>query len=574
MLVKGILLFLTLGLLLFLLVTATEYLLWLSTTTRFVLFFGFLAILVGLGYRYVLVPILYLVKIKKGINEREVSRLIGRHFPNVGDKLLNLLELSENSVKTDLLLAAIEQRSVELKPLPFGDAVNFKEGFTYGRYLVIPILILGLVWVSGSIADFFNSYNRVVNYDVAYEPPAPFQFILKNEDLTVLEDTPLKIEVGTHGEVVPEAVFMEVGGERMLMQATGKGTHEFTLEPPLTNFTFRFSANEVDSRDYTVRVTKVPAIADFRVKVNYPNYLGLAEKEIRGTGNMTIPEGSRISWYLEGLNTTTIDFITKDTTESFDRTENEFLFSKRVFNTMDYELSTSNQEVSHYERLGYRLNVLKDAAPRIKVEQLLDSLRPNEIYFSGGASDDNLVDRIHLVYYEVGRPNEETKIELLRPNTNVAQFYYTFPSGIAIEEGKVYELYFEAVDNDGLRGGKRVKSQVFKTTLLDDKELKDRDLENQESLIKGLDKSLEQLEEQSDVLKEMNLQQKQKDNLEYKERERIRQFLNKQQQQEELMEKFSKELKENLGKEEENDEMNRLLQERLERQELGGQKES
>ncbi|BFP41121.1 hypothetical protein FGF1_19660 [Flavobacteriaceae bacterium GF1] len=571
-LVKGILLFLTFGLLLFLLVTATEYLFWLSTTTRLVLFFGFLAILVGLGYQYVLVPILYLVKLKKGITEREASRLIGRHFPKVGDKLLNLLELSENSAKTDLLLAAIEQRSVELKPLPFGDAVNFREGFRYGRYLVIPILILGLVWVSGSIADFFNSYNRVVNYDVAYEPPAPFQFILRNGDLTVLEDTPLKIEVGTHGEVVPEAVFMEVGGERMLMQATGKGTHEFTLEPPLTNFTFRFSANEVDSRDYTVMVTKVPAIADFRVKVNYPNYLGLAEKEIRGTGNMTIPEGSRISWYLEGLNTTTIEFITKDTTESFDRTENEFLFSKRVFNTMDYELSTSNQEVSHYERLGYRLNVLKDAAPRIKVEQLLDSLRPNEIYFSGGASDDNMVDRIHLVYYEAGKPNEENRIELLRPNTNVAQFYYTFPSGIAIEEGKVYELYFEAVDNDGLRGGKRVKSQVFKTALLNDKELKDRDLENQESLIKGLDKSLEQLEEQSGVLMEMNLQQKQKDNLEYKERERIRQFLNKQQQQEELMEKFSRELRENLGKEEKDSEMNQLLQERLERQELEAKK--
>ena len=571
-LVKGILLFLTLGLLLFLLVTATEYMLWLSTTTRSVLFFGFLVILLGLVYQYILVPILYLVKLKKGINEREASRLIGKHFPKVGDKLLNLLELSESSVKTDLLLAAIEQRSIELKPLPFGDAVNFKEGFRYVRYLAIPLLILALVWVSGSIADFFNSYNRVVNYDVAYEPPAPFQFILKNGDLTVLEDTPLKIEVGTHGEVVPEAVFMEVGGERMLMQATGKGTHEFTLEPPLTNFTFRFSANEVGSRDYRVEVTKVPAIADFRVKVNYPNYLGLAEKEIKGTGNMTIPEGSEISWYLEGLNTTTIEFITKDTTESFDRTENRFLFSKRIFNTTDYELSTSNQEVIHYERLGYRLNVLKDAAPRIKVEQLLDSLRPNEIYFSGGASDDHVVDRIHLVYYEVGRPNEETKIELVRPNTNVAQFYYTFPSGIAIEAGKVYELYFEAVDNDGLRGGKRVKSQVFKTTLLEDKELKDKDLENKESLIKGLDKSLEELEEQSDVLREINLQQKQKDNLEYKERERIRQFLNKQQQQEELMEKFSKELRENLGKEERSDEMNRLLQERLERQELEAKK--
>jgi hypothetical protein len=571
-LIKGVLLFLTFGLLLFLLVTGVEYFLWLSPTLRLVLFFGFIAMLLVLGYRYILVPVSYLFKIRKGIDEKQASQLIGKHFPSVGDRLLNLLELSESNQKSDLLVAAIEQRSTELKPLPFAEAVSLKEGYIYGRYLIIPAMLLGLVWVSGSIADFFGSYNRVVNYDVAYEPPAPFQFVVDNQTLSVLEDSPLTIGVKTTGEIIPESVFIEVNGERILMQSKAVGEHQWLVEPPIRNFSFRFVSNEVVSREYSLEVIKVPAITDFRVEVDYPNYLNLRNDVITGTGNVTVPEGTKITWQLEAMNTSTIQYITKDSTELFENMEGFFTHSKKVFNTIEYELATSNSNVNQYERLGYRLNVIKDAAPKIRVDQLQDSLSPNELYFSGGVSDDNKVNKVNLVYYEEGAADKRKRLELLRPNSNIAQFYYTFPSGIAVEEGKIYELYFEARDNDGLRGGKVAKSQVFKTALLNGKQLKDKQLDNQESLIKGLDKSLEQMDEQNDVLKEINAQQKQEGNLEYRDKEKIRQFLNKQKRQEELMEKFSKELKENLNKEEENNEMNELLQERLERQEMEAKK--
>lgn len=572
LLVKGVLLFLTFGLLLFLLVTGAEYALWLSPTIRLVLFFGFLLALIALGYRYIILPISYLIKLRKGINEKQASEIIGKHFPIIGDRLLNLLELSESPEKSDLLLAAIEQRSLELKPLPFTEAVNLKESWLYGRYLMIPLLILGLVWVSGSIADFFGSYNRVVNYDVAYEPPAPFQFVLQNEKLSVLEDNPLKISVSTFGEAIPESVFIEVDGETMLMQNKGGGTHEFILQPPISDFAFRFNANDVASRIYQVEAIKVPALTDFRMKIDFPGYLGLNSKEVSGTGNATVPEGSRITWFLEGINTTEIQFITKDTTVSFEQQEDEFTYSKRFYTTAEYELATSNEEIDQYERLRYRLNVVKDASPEIRVEQLKDSLQPNELYFSGAVSDDNQVSKVSLVYYLAESPNNKSRLELLRPNSNVAQFYYTFPSGIPVERGRNYELYFEARDNDGLRGGKTVKSQVFQTAILDDKQLKDKKLRNQESLIKGLGKSLDKLEEQNDVLKEINTEQKQEGNLEYRDKERIKQFLKNQKQQEELMEKFSKELKENLPEEQRDDEQNQLLQERLERQELEAKK--
>ena len=566
-LIKGVLLFLTFGLLLFLLVTGTEHILWLSPSVRSVLFFGFLTILLVLGYYYLLVPLAYLFRIKKGIGEKRASVLIGKHFPSIGDKLVNLLELSENPHKSDLLLASIEQRSKELKPLPFAEAINFRDSLQYAKYLFIPTGVLAVLWISGSIVGFFGSYSRVVNYDIAYEPPAAFRFVLQNEELEILENRPLSIAVTTMGEIAPESVFLEMDGEQMLMQSRGNGVHQFTLEPPIRNFSFRFNANDVTSRTYVVTAVQVPAIVDFGIQLEYPSYLGKRNEEIKGTGNVTVPEGSTITWKVQGMNTTDIHMATLDTVMAFAKEEDKFTYSKRAFESVDYELTTSNLSVRDYEKLKYRLNVIKDAAPTINVREARDSLRPNEVYFSGGASDDHRVDIVNLVYYEAGKGEDKKKIELLRPKNPVAQFYYTFPSGLNIEEGKPYELYFEATDNDALRGGKTIKSQVFQTSILTDKSLIKRRMDNQESLIKGLDKSLEDIGKQNELLKEINLENKQDGNLNYKDKERIKQFLGKQQQQEELMEKFSKELKDNLSKEENKNEVNALLRERLERQE-------
>ena len=572
-LLKGVLMFVTLSLLLFLVVTGMEYALWLSPSWRLALFFSFLLVLSVLGYRYVVIPLAYLTKIRKGIAEKDASKLIGRHFPQIGDKLVNLLELSENPTKTDLLLASIEQRSKDLQSFSFADAIDLRDGLRYLRYLFFPIAAILVIWISGSIADFFGSYGRVVNYDVAYEKPAPFRFLLQNQELKVLEDQPLIIGVQTLGEVLPESVAIETGGgERMVMKNKDRNNYEIRIEAPIQNFSFRFVANDVKSREYDVKVINVPAIVDFGMELIYPSYLKLNNKTVKGTGNVTIPEGTRVNWTIKGQKATNIDFVVEDTIQSFDRMDDRFVISKEVYNSFAYEVTTSNLEVRDYERLGYRLNVIKDAMPIIQIEQTKDSLRPNESYFSGGVSDDHGIDMVSLVYYETDNEDVKRKLEILWPDNTVAQFYYTFPSGLIVDDGKAYEMYFEVTDNDALRGGKTVKSEIFRTKLLGNKELKDKRLQDQELLIKELNEGLRDLDKQNEELREINKEQKQGRDIEFKEKERIRQFLNKQKQQEALMQKFSNELKNNLQKEDARNELNDMLKERLERQEQEAKK--
>ena len=218
--VKGLLLFLVFGLLFWLLFTALEYFLWMGKSGRLLLFI----LSVGVGgfllYWYVGRPASLLFRMRKGISNKDASLMIGKHFSEVGDKLYNLLDLADDPQRSDLLMASIEQRSARLDKVPFINAIDFRENLKYARYLLIPLAILGVLLVSGRIVDFLGSYGRVVNYDLAFERPAPFQFELLTENLEVFDNESFDIKVRTIGSVKPNAVFF--GAEWRTPTATGR----------------------------------------------------------------------------------------------------------------------------------------------------------------------------------------------------------------------------------------------------------------------------------------------------------------------------------------------------------------
>ncbi|MFD0799693.1 hypothetical protein ACFQZJ_19645 [Maribacter chungangensis] len=570
-LIKGVLLFLAFGLLFFLVVMGVEYALWLNSTGRFLLLLLFIATETFLLFTYILTPLFYLLKIKKGITPKDAAVQIGKHFPQVGDKLYNLLDLAESQEQSELLLASIEQRSKQLNPVPFSNAITYSDALRYGKYTVIPLLLVGLVWVSGNWNSFFGSYERVVNYDLAYEPPAPFQFELLSKNLTVMESEPFTFKVTTMGAMKPENVYLVMDGKEILLQETGDG-YQYTLNPPVNSWSFSFKGNDVRSREYRLKALKAPAIVDFNINLDYPAYLNKPNETLKSTGNALMPEGTKVTWQITGADTENIRLITTDTTLNFAKKANAFELSKRVYSDLGYQLTTSNSNVSDYEKLDYAFKVIKDEYPTVNVLQVLDSLNPNVSYYSGEAADDYGVSKVDLVYYDVTDAESTSRISITEGKSNFTQFYYTFPSGLALEPSKDYEFYFLVTDNDGLRKGKTVKSQVFKPVHLDDNQLKNRELESKQQLIDNLDNTLEKAKEQEDALQKLNDEQKEKNNLNFNDKNQVKDFLKKQERQEELMQKFSKELKENLNKSDKDDKLNQLLQERLERQELEARK--
>lgn len=569
-LVKGAILFFTIGLLYFLFTLLVEHFLWLNKMGRTVLFWLFIIVELGLFVKLIIIPLARLFKLQKGIGYKEASKIIGNHFPDVNDKLLNVLQLSENKNQSELLLAGIEQKSSELQPIPFQFAINIRKNLKYTKYAVFPLGIIALALFFNKTNWFSNSYNRVVNYDLAYEPPAPFQFFIINKNLNAIENEPFKLEISTLGTIIPQETQIHIEGEAYYLQNKEQGEFEYVFSQPKKELEFYLSANGVNSKPYKLSVVKVPSLTSFEMVLDYPSYTKKRDEVLKSSGNATVPEGSKITWKLQTIQTSNVEFITKDTTLLFHPDKNAFNLTKNIYSDLDYHISTSNENLKNYENLGFTIDVVRDEYPEINLKSARDSLDNQIMYFLGQVSDDYGLSKLQLVYYPQDDEKEKAYKAIKVNGSNFDQFTYSFPSDLPLVEGENYSFYFQVTDNDAIRKGKTVKSAVFNYRKLTTTEIERQQLKQQNETIKKLNNSLEKLEENQEELKELSKTNKEKKELNFNDKKRLENFLKRQKQQDQMMQKFSDQLKKNLEefqKEEPQDDLyKKLLEERLERQ--------
>lgn len=545
-LIKGVLLFIAIGLLYFILTLLIEYVLWLSTTARAILFWLFVIVEFGLFIRFIAFPLLKLFNLQKGISKEEASKLIGNHFPEVNDKLLNVLQLYNNKSDSELLLASINQKAEALTPIPFKLAVNFKDNLKYLKYAAIPILILLISFFSGKFSWFKDSYKRVVNYQTAYTPPAPFAFFVVNEDLNTEENQDFRLFVNVVGKVIPENVQITFSNETYFLQQREKGVFEFVFEQPQKNITFNFLANNVTSKPYTLTVNQVPTLLDFKMILDYPNYTHRKDEILQSTGNASVPQGTKVTWKLSTKSTNTVNLYSTDTLNFESSSKDNFSASKRVYNNLDYKISTSNKNVKDYENLAFTINVIRDEYPELKLESKIDSLDQQSLYFFGQVSDDYGLNKLQLVYYP---SDDETKTQIHNipiSKSNFDEFISAFPNNLSIEEGVSYNLYFQVFDNDQVNKNKSTKSQVFSYRKRTANEEEKKQLQEQNQAIKDLNKSLAKFDKQQEQLKQLSQNQKEKKELNFNDKKKLKNFLKRQEQQEQIMKQFNKKLKDNL----------------------------
>lgn len=141
----------TIGLLYFIFTFLIEYFLWFSTQGRTILFGLFLFVEVFLLAKFIIFPLTKLFKIQKGLNYTEASKIIGTHFDEVQDKLLNFLQLANTTEPSELVLASIEQKAKNLQPVPFSNAINFNSNkiFAICAYSVVVYFVFLYFWKFG-----------------------------------------------------------------------------------------------------------------------------------------------------------------------------------------------------------------------------------------------------------------------------------------------------------------------------------------------------------------------------------------------------------------------------------------
>ena len=566
-LLKGIIFFLGLGLLYFLFTLFVEYFLWLEPMGRLFLFWSFIGVEAYLLLRFIGFPIFKLFKLQKGIDYKEASTIIGNHFSEVSDKLTNFLQLSENKNQSELLLASIDQKANALQPIPFGNAINFNSNKKFLPLAILPILFFAFFYLSGNSNLISQSLNRVVHFNSAFTPPAPFKFIVINDNLQTEQNKDFTLIVKTEGKVIPENAMIFIDDESYFMESTKPGEFQFKIEKPISNIAFHVEANAVSSPEYELKVVTVPSISNFEMVLNFPSYLNKKAEIIKGTGNAIIPEGTTVTWTMDTQATQNVDWTDLKFNFPFSKSENTFVLSKTISQNTEYQIRTSNEKVKHYEKLNYQISVIKDQFPTINVNNAPDSLKVDKSYFLGQLSDDYGLSKLHIVYYEKDKPQTAKRGTIAIKTANYDQFVFAFPSTLPVVEGVSYDYYFEVFDNDAPHHFKSSKSSVFSNRIATEQEKEDLVLQQQNNNINSLQKSLKNQDKQISELEKLQKAGKEKDNLEFKDQQKVNDFIKRQKQQDQMMKEFAEKMKDNLEKlkSDKKDDFKKELENRLEK---------
>lgn len=544
-LIKGTILFLSLGFLYFFFTLFIEYFLWLKPTARTILFWVFILVELYLVFRFILTPIFKLIGLKKGISPTESSKIIGNHFTEVGDKLINVLQLKEISNQSGLLLASIEQKAKELQPIPFAKAVNFNTNTKYLKYAAIPIFIWLLITITGNYNMFNTSFKRVVNHRTAFVPPAPFSFYLVNESLKVVQGKPFTLEVATKGSVTPTDATIFYNNQSYFLK-NQNGTFSYTFTDSRSHVNFYVEANGIKSESYHLNVIKTPTIQNISINLKYPNYIGKKNETINNTGSILIPEGTKTTWNVATNQTDSVAFISDKKQQFFLQSEtNLFSHSKMVLKPFNYQIATSNSELKEFEKLFFKVDVVKDEFPKIEVFSDIDSLN-NTAQFVGKFSDDYGIRKLEVVFYDEDNSKQKiTQKITLDKNLNEA-FYFDFPGDLVINKGIDYEIYFQVFDNDDVHGSKKSLSKKFSFRNKTEKEIEEESVVQQRKQIKSIENTLQKKQEEKKELEEIKQNLQNNKNVNWNDKKKIDNYIQRQEQYKQMMQRQTDKLQENI----------------------------
>ena len=425
------------------------------TAIRFILFYGLVLILLSALYFGVIDPLLRLFKINKGLSQEEAAEYIGKHYSEIGDKLINTLQFSQTNDQSALMMASINSRTEFLSPFEFSKAVPPVERKKNAFILLIPVALL-LVLLTFNKRAVTEGASQLVNYSVDYSAIAPFNFEVIPGNIKVNSGTDVNLEVTLTGEDIPNSVFVDIDGIQYRAN-NNNGTFSFLLENATQSALYKFKAGKFYSESYSISVAPNPMVSDVALVVEYPSH---TRKE-RGTFNnpslLELPAGSKLYWNIELKDASaTLLRINGETMETKGVSDNSLSYSETLLSDHSYTLDLKGSFGDFQTGFESQVLVITDNFPTIDVRSQIDSTNMGYVYFVGSIQDDYGFSSLKARFTNV----DSTWTKRISINRNSLQDAFSMEVN-KDQLGNATTVVFEVRDNDQPNGYKLSKSKQF-----------------------------------------------------------------------------------------------------------------
>lgn len=542
------------------LVNSIEYVSHFNTAGRVSL----LILFVGLGiagfYAWLLKPLLHFFNLKEGLTDIEASQLIGNHFPEIADKLVNVLQLSSNAdyQYSELLEQSINQKLTSFSYIPFTSAINFNKNKKYIKFIAIPVAICILILLFNP-SYFSEPTKRIIHFEQTFQEPAPFQFKINNKHLTGFKGEPFSLDVTLTGKSLPEDLIIVSQGIKSKMLKKSENSYSYLIDNLDKNIVFELIGGGFSSGEYTIEVLEKPSIKSLIVKAEYPLHVGKKAETFNNIGTLTVPEGTKLTWLLDCEETEDL-FIKFGDAPLAERVgsadmgfSSTFEYKKLMTQSEKYEIILQKGNLSNSQKIAFNLDVILDKYPSISIKQHKDTVLYSFIALGGSISDDYGFSQMKL-FYRVIKEKETTvnykSITIpIKKNANSQTFMFEWLfDTLNLQANDKLEYYVKVWDNDSFRKPKATQSTVMTLELPNQKKIEesiDKALTSDEN---SLEKSLKEAQNLKKQLKQLDDKLKGKKNLTWDDKKQVDELIKKQQELNQLVEKVKEQSSLNLEK--------------------------
>jgi hypothetical protein len=592
---SGMMLFCTLLALALVFVSLFELALRLDRTGRSILFVVLTVYMTVLFVWHVARPLLRSVGILPSENNFVVARRIGKHFPQIHDRLLNILQLDQEIASgrslysPELVDASFQDLGEDIGELDFASSVDASPVKRSARLLGVSLSGAILLTIAAP-AQLYDSLFRVAHFGRDFSPPAEFTFEVSPGNAEVVKGQPVQIAVRVQSASAVTItrkrqslnLYWRLEGtqyfENAELHLDSTGAYKTSFQSLRGSTEYYAKIAEAESPHYRLIVVDRPVLRSFQVRLEYPAYAKLPPKvQEEFIGDVSALAGTKVT--LSGITSKYLregrivfgagapaPLVTQD---------QKFSASFRLTTETNYHVEVSDVEnLTNVDPVQYQLKIVADEDPSISIIQPgrnIDLAGDKFLRLVLQAKDDFGFSAVRIGYKLTHSRYEQpwdaykfTTIPLPSGTATELDLPYTWDlSPLRLAPEDVVEYFAEAFDNDAVRGPKSGRSQLYllrlpsvdevfaeldkgheaslddlKQTLQDAKQLKDKIESINQDIKKNKEMDWQQKKKMEEMSKKYQDVQKKLDNVQKRLDEMVQKMDQQQVLSKETMEKY------------------------------------
>ena len=270
--------------------------------------------------------------------------------------------------------------------------------------------------------------------------------------------------------------------------------------------------------------------------------MGKKAEYLDPVGELEVPEGSEIEWYLKTLHTDKAYFYyNSDSSLTSPTNKNTFSASHVVKNSGFYGFLLQSGNAAQKGKIEYAITAIKDEPPKIQVQSFVDTLLYRSVTIGGEISDDHGISQLRLFYQKADEAIKSVKMPTQAGTDQQQVFIQWLLDSLHLEPGDQLEFYLQVFDNDRVNGTKSAKSQTMYLKIPTKKELEDKVDKASSSEKTNIFKSHKSAQELRDRLDKTIENIKGKKELSWEDKQNIKELLKDRDNLEKQIEEFKKE---------------------------------